>query len=506
MARSVGSGRPVTSDYTKALVKFMSKVGAPPAPKMISYWRKPKGKNVIMPITDLPPNMAPELINLRVDRDLMTARPGTKLFGNSIISTVAQFGQFTAPAFPLKGYGLTTDIPGQVWKNDAGTWILVGNIGATNIVNTGIRAVPFGTGLFFAQAGSRGGWFWDTGADTLTNATVPGTLGTTTHIASFNERIIVCTSAFQVAWTAKDIATDFTAIGSGVEDLSTSPGGLDAPIAVAAYTDVQAILVRANSVWLMSITGFVDIPFFFTLLAPGIGSNFPGTVIGTPLGAIFVSNDNVYVANAGGISPIGDAIMPELAALMTPQAIAGYNGVTREYRILPSPGDSVVYVYNFVQQAWYKYLYPSPMNFISSDQPFWDLTLNNGVIARDNATDGLDVNSSNVRVASTIEARTGAVLGVSPLNKTRVFEARLEYLSSGTQVLSFDYSTDGGNTWTPYSSVTVNATTTPKVAYVRKAFTAQRPQIRVRSTNLTGLTIIGFEVFALEEGEIPANQ
>lgn len=501
MARPVGIGRPISYEP-----RALSKLGLPQPPKVISYWRKPKGKNIIVPITDLSPAMSPELINLRVDRDLMTSRPGTTLFGTSIIPTIAQFGQFTAPAFPVKGWGLTTDNPGQVYKNDSGVWILVGNIGAGHIIATGIRAVPFGTGLFFAQSGSRGGWFWDTGADTLTFATVPGTLGITTHIASFNERIVVCTSTLQVAWSAKDIATDFTAIGSGFEDLSTSPGGLDAPQAVAAYTDVQAILVRGQSVWLMSITGFVDQPFLFTLLDPGIGSNFPGTVIGTPLGVIFVGNDNVFISSAAGVSPIGDAIMPELTAVLTPSAIAGYNGVTREYRVIPFIGSPVAYIYNFIQQAWYKYQYPSPVQYISSDQPFWDLTLPNGVIARDNATDGQDVNSANVRVTSPIEARTGAVLGANPLNKTRVMEARLEYLSAGTQTLIFEYSVDGGTTWNPYSSAVVNQTPVPKVLYVRKAVTAQRPMIRVRSATLGSLTIIGLEVYCTEEGEIPANQ
>lgn len=147
--------------------------------------------------------------------------------------------------------------------------------------------------------------------------------------------------------------------GAGYEDLMSTPGGnLDSATGVFPLSDVQALLVRSTSIWLMQQTGIAEAPFRFSQMFSEIGTTARHTIRPYVGGIVFLGRDDVYQVGMQGVQRLGGPIRKRIfEPLYNPEAAyAVADWAQQEYLIAVREGPgtdlNTLWRYSFSEQAW----------------------------------------------------------------------------------------------------------------------------------------------------------
>lgn len=312
----------------------------------------------------------------------------------------------------------------------------------------------------------------------------------------------------RIRWCVKDNSNDWDGLGSGFEDL-VIPGGLaDEVMGTYPVSDETGIIVSERSIRRMDVTGFADAPFKFALLSDSIGTLSRYAIRAVPGGVIFISYDDAILFTLSGIKRLGTSVLRDsLRAISNPRLAVGYYDAYNS-RFLASwreGANNVLWTYSFLDDGWTRITLP--FGVVNIDRAFMTVngvrrygiyyTMNTagGFSCRENPSLVTDVDATGAVVDSGIEIRTGYVLTDSPLRRVELVEAQLLYESTATQQLTFEYSVDGGQSWSTYSTPSISATTKPTVLSVRKTLETSGLQVRVKSNTLGSLKLISLHLF-----------
>jgi hypothetical protein len=318
------------------------------------------------------------------------------------------------------------------------------------------------------------------------------------------------TNLGRIRWSAKNNSNDWDGIGSGFEDLKVSAGSADEAMAGVAVSDETAIVVTEKTIRRMDVTGFVDAPFSFGFLDKSLGTLSRYTIRGVPGGCIFIGYDDAFIVTLSGVERIGSkALRASLASISNPRTAYGYlDEYNSRYLVALKEGSQqVVWQYSLFDKGWTRLIFPFDVAAI--DLSYFDIggvrfygsyltqAVREGLSTRENPTRTQDVDLTGADVDAPIEARTGLIVPAGPLFKTQLIQLELVYESAGLQDIIFEYSSDGGNTWSLYGMVSVIATTRPSSKKVVQTLTAEALQIRARSATLGKLKIISLHAHVL---------
>jgi hypothetical protein len=324
----------------------------------------------------------------------------------------------------------------------------------------------------------------------------------------------------RIQWSVKKNSHDWTGIGSGFEDLLDTPGGqIDQQAGVWPLSEGLALIVRSNSIWQMTETGVVDVPFRFSRLYDNLGTRSPRSVDSFPGGIFLYGTDDIYKIDDRSITPIGTRIKDQIQ-LEAPDmaAIHGiYSPKTKEY--LLAAGPSTIYRYSLQDDGWSRSVYPFSIRSIEeSVYHLGSLTIDelqgtiDGLVGTIDSLTGppvsgvlyfgtaeapgrvmqqVDSIATDEAGQESLELITGAVVAGDFLKNTLMNEVQLEYECSEQQTLTLESSIDGGNNWQPYDSRVVNPTAVPALVSFRKTFSGQNPMLRLSSETIGSLTVIG---------------
>ena len=263
-------------------------------------------------------------------------------------------------------------------------------------------------------------------------------------------------------------------IGAGFEELYGSPGGItDEAMGVFPIDDTNAYLVRARSVYQMSLSGNVSAPFRFDRVLPDIGSPFRHSISTAMAGVIFASRENIHLLDANGHKLIGDLVIDDIldlhASLET--CYAAFDPGRLEYRFAV---DFDVWRYRLQEQGWTRDNYPFKVVSLSGQLQgktglpidalpgiidglslaFPPGSIDDLLIRRDTDNGMIFVPESNsltmwetdaltdwtvdgVEIDPNIELETG-VVNSDPFNACELHEIHLEYETKTVQQLLFD--------------------------------------------------------------------
>lgn len=501
-----------------------------------TLWSPPKGLDYLNRKNRIDAQHFPQNMNLWMDRGVLRSRYGTEAVGaasadDDPVVAVINFVTGSGIGFLLR----FTITKLQQWDG-------------TNWNNVGVATFTGGVDDYFAYTAFNNTLVFSNGVDGLWEyAPMIGALNlipegpNAKHLTTFGGRVIASVVdgfEYRTQWSAKNDSHDWDGIGSGHEDLLSTPGGqVDQVIGVYPITDTVAIMLRTNSAWHMSQTGDPDAPHRFERLYHKLGCRSRHSVDVIPGGVIFLGTDDVYILNDRSIAPIGelvkDRVYTEFTNLSRVRGL--YRPRTKEYWM--SHGDTV-YRYSMVDQGWTRHVYPFDIKWmeesifhfggITWDQMVgtwdeqtesWDSLLGAinqpafyfatsevddednpfGNVIQEDPEQTDDGHIAEGHTAKGIEIQTGQLLAATPLQDTEMLEAQLEYENTEEQDLVFEYSVDSGTTWTALSTKTCEVTTHPDILRVMKTLARQAFMLRITSTTLGGMTLISFSPFLVVE-------
>lgn len=511
----------------------------------LRYWSPSSGVNYLSPTNRLSLSEAAEVLNMRLRAGSWKSRPGTVLVGANTPSSagntmaVLKFIDITGVGH-LIAFTTTVvlELRGTAWTaipdgpaltgttSDPFAWTVFGNTLIFSNGVDGLFELSFTTGVItLITEGPSAKW-----------------------LTTFDGRVIAANvrdphrSPSRLRWSAKNdsFAWEDEDIGSGFDDLLSTPGGIvDHQYGIYPITDFTALAVRSQTIWQIEQTENVDAPFRFSRLYDDLGTDAPHSVTSVPGGIAGVFRDDVYLVSPTSREALGGKIFRRLVSDVDNLALCRsvYDTTVPDehtprgiLRIsAPQGSETVVYEYSFVDKEWSRSIYPwvirwmhhtrsalSPLaideltgtiNDLSgtiddlmgaSDGVAGMLFATSGIVTRESTAVSVDALTTSTTQAVPISLATGFVQAGSSLKKTRVIELQLEYEAGASQTLVFEYSTNGGTTWTTFSSVDVTTTSAPSILSVRKTVERFNMQLRVRSTALGQLRVIAFNVFACE--------
>ncbi|HEY6022391.1 MAG TPA: hypothetical protein VIY48_21790 [Candidatus Paceibacterota bacterium] len=296
-------------------------------------------------------------------------------------------------------------------------------------------------------------------------------------ITTFGGRVIasnISGAPGRIQWSVKNNSTDWSGIGSGYDDLVSTPGGgIDESFGVYPVNDAQALVVRSHSIWLMSLTGDVNVPHRFSMLYANFGCDDPYSIVPVPGGIVGLFRDNVYFVNEATIQPLGNTISSmfrvsgnENYINRSPnnKAVGAYDPDVREYRLaLRLIGGTVVLRYGFTHQHWTQDWYPVNIKHIFGFPKLWSSPIYDSrliMTGTDNRTfyetiNWLqDVSGGGGYVDASMYLVSGVIRATDSYHKTRLLKIFVEYdystLGAFEDVeMQFYYSYDNW-TWTPF--------------------------------------------------------
>lgn len=314
----------------------------------------------------------------------------------------------------------------------------------------------------------------------------------------------------RLRWCVKNNNNDWDGLGSGFEDLFVPGSHTDEVMGVFPVNDETAVVVSERSMRRLDVTGFFDAPFRPTLLTQELGTQSRYSIRSMPGHVVFLGYDDVYIFGIGEIRRIGTRALRDSLRLITNPRLA--HGCLDQYNsrylvAFKEGSTTVVWQYSFLDDGWTKLELPFDvvsidkatftLNSVRFNGVYFTMRSVDGYSSRENSSLAQDMDATGVVVDSSIEARTGLIIVGSPLRKTELIEVQLLYEASRPQTLVFEYSTDGGTTWSSYSGRDVGVTTKPTVLSVRKTLEVEGIMIRVISLSLGGLKIISLTAFAV---------
>lgn len=365
------------------------------------------------------------------------------------------------------------------------------------------------------------------------------------HVSTFDSRIMASDRAgSSVHWCVKLDNTDWTGEGSGSEDLRSSPGSqADQQTAVVPLTDEAAYCVRTDSVWQMTLTGNFDAPFQFTRLYGGIGSEYPGTVVGLRQAVAFMTRDSIVKISPQGLQDIGKVIREQirLSKAFLRDTSASFDARNNEY-VLSVPDDNSlnaqkIWRWNDDTTGWVQEVYPFPAKSISFVRYIAGLSIdqltgtidqlpgtiddlgqsdkNVGLIFAMGGTSKLvarndddnndaperDVNSAGITVAGGWRVETGMIVPDKTVRMVTVIEMQLEYECEVDADITFEYCTDGVD-WFQYAARTLPATSRPRIVRVRNTIEREEMQLAINCAATPNFRLIAFHVFAISGGMV----
>ncbi len=540
MARPISFKRPASLG-AKVLSKLAVAAGVAPQP--LAFFSPSKGLDTTSRLSQVPKENAVVLKNYVLQRGRTEPRFPVSAMGSAAASPVMYAADLitlsglTIP-FRLKTSGMDT------YDQITGLWTAVAGVALTGGVTDFFAVTTFGSKLLFSN-GVNGLWEYNPQTGTATKIVTSAKVPSARRLATFNNRAVATnvtddtgSHPSRVRWSVKNNETlwdetDSVNIGAGFEDVVPSPGlEADDTHAAIPVTESVALLFRSHSVWLMSATGAVDAPFTFSQLFAEVGTDSPYSIAAIPGGAVGLFRDNFYVVTPGGPVPIGSQIIDSLLPLIhDPFEVQGvYDPIRQEYRAVVKE-TGAVWRYSLREKGWTNDVYPfipksvavtkylksnlvidSLVGVIDSltgviDDLGFVATVNgvylpqstalgvSGTVTREDPSASADVLLGGSPVGT--EIRTGLILPDTALKVVEVVELQLEYESSVSATLTFEWSSDGGSTWNSYSTKDVVATSGPDVLSVRKSQAAKQLQFRVTTPGLSSVKLIALHAFAV---------
>lgn len=513
----------------------------------IPLWQPPKGLDYLGSLDTVDKGYFVQSANLWLDRGRLRSRYGTNFVGGSSaapdqIMAVVNFIKGNGAAYLIRFTMQTV----QLWNGAAWTSIFTGLTGGRDDM---FVFTSFGNTLIFSN-GVDGLFKYDpdTGVVTQINGGPA-----CRHLTTFNSRVIASNVSgslgllpSRIMWSVKDNSdiwpdttgvSDDDKLGSGFEDLLSSPGGrIDIQRGVWPVNDTTAIVLRSNSVWQMTPTDNFDAPFVFARLYDNIGTDTPYSMDAVPGGVVGLFRDNLYIIQGdGSITPIGDRVKDALLAeVAQPNRVVGmYDPDTRNYWL---SDQTAVYRYSLIDQGWTRHTYPwqvrafhhtkssliglqidqlsgfsATIDGLSAVFPTIDsmvgarteqgnffvdepVTLGENHVLQEDPTlhDDFDGGLPGARVDSPISVVTQSLALMSPYQRWQLLKAIIQYEALAIQTLLLEYSYDGGVTWFTYSQNDTVITKGPSVLAFRKSLDFQQMQFRLSSTKLGQLTVWEF--------------
>lgn len=532
MARPIGSGRP--NAFTPRRPTVLPKAAELEVVDL-TFFRPAKGLDTTVHISQLPKENAAALVNYVLRRGRLEQRVPATVLGLAATSPVMYAAQFVTKSGAVIPFRLTTTGMETYSRFDQ-AWQAVPGVVFTGGLFDFFAVTAFGTKLLISN-GVDGLWSYDPQTGKAIRISTSVKVPSARHLTTFNNRVIATnvtdntgTHQDRVRWSVKNDESfwdeaDPAHVGAGVEDQAASPE-LEADIARACVpiTETIALLFRSRSTHIMSATGFVDAPFQFNLLFSEIGTDSPYSIDSIPGGAVGLFRDNFYVCTAQQPVPIGTQVIDTILPLIKdPLTIQGaYDAIRQEYRVI-IPDTGAVWRYSFREKGWSTDVYPfapRSLSVIKYDKTALTIDQLTGTI--DSLTGSIDslgryqvVNGFFISYGSKVaredpeqtldaeagtdgtEIRTGLILPRSPLEKVELVEIQLEYETRQGATLFFDWSSDGGATWTSIGSYAIGITNGPDVLSIRKQLSVKQLQIKMTTSSPVAPTIIAMHVFVL---------
>ena len=245
------------------------------------------------------------------------------------------------------------------------------------IVNLTGTSLPYGVqimnGRVYFSNGSVQILYAD-GESSLKDSTAPGAARFLAQNASHliaaymtePEPGVVGSQVFQqrVRWSKSGDPNDWTAPGSGENDLLDVPDGITGLVTLGRNT----LITRTNGLTIMTPTGIGTNPFAFenVSISPlGLGNRYPYSLAQYADFAVFISNSDIHLIDAGlGIKSIGGKakkkIMRQLGdasgdvVIGWPVAQLG-PGIDYLSYWLTIPGAEATWIYNFDEDNWQQF-------------------------------------------------------------------------------------------------------------------------------------------------------
>lgn len=190
------------------------------------------------------------------------------------------------------------------------------------------------------------------------------------HVATFGGRVVLSRFANEpetVRWSARLDSNDWTGIGSGYEDLRTSG---DRVWHIWPITDTMAIMVRERSIWIMSVTGNVDVPFRFERMMDIVGTKYPRTWVQLGRSVIGVTNDDVVAVGLDGLQSYGvPDIQEKLFTEFQGELDRAWGLYHRRYHEYWLGLDSGIWRCRLATKAWFRYPAPPSLAAVYIDSP-----------------------------------------------------------------------------------------------------------------------------------------
>lgn len=536
MARSIGTGRPIAIDAQRQL-RLMKADELTVQP--LTFFSPAKGLDTMTRLSHLDRSYCPVMRNYILNRGRLEQRSCVAALGASASSAVmyaADFVSVTGTRYPFRFTTTGIDRYDLVTR----TWVNVPGIALTGSTLDFFGVTAFGSKLMFSN-GIDGLYSYDPQTGMTVKISTSNKVPSARHLATFNNRVVATnvtdntgSHPNRVRWSTKNNETfwdeaDQVNIGAGFEDPQPSTG-LEVEICRGVFpvTESTALLVMSNSIRVMTETGFVDAPFKFSYLIPGVGTDSPYSLAQLPVGGVVgFFRDNFYVISTQAPVPIGDRIIDDLLPrIFDPGEMSGtYDPIRQEYRVIIKE-TGAIWRYSFREKGWTTDVYPwVPKSIATTKYDKNTLTIDQlvgtidslvgtiddlGLTQRVNGlyiSHGLKVTREDPELTLDDEAgtddteiRTGLILPKSPLEKIEMVEIQLEYETLQAATLVFDWSSDGGTSWHNIGSYAIVPTTGPDILSVRRAISVKQLQIRMTTTTPVVPKVIGLHVFVLPGG------
>lgn len=513
------------------------------------FFTAPEGEDYVTPLSALGLNRSPFVQNLRLDLNgLYRTRHGTEVVSSvaaSQICGLAVFSSIWGNDYIVRVTTTGVDIwSGTSWTALTGPALAISpyTIVEFSVWGSTLMFTDGATGLYSIAIAS-GAYTQIVGATVGKHLTTFGGRAVVSYVTQDADTSLPGTFPTRIEWSVKNNNEDWIGLGSGYEDLLSAPGGtVDIQHGVIPVTDVEAFVIRSSSIWIMNTTGLFDTPYQFTYRFDQ-GTDSPHSIVRVPAGintspgslyaqVIMLGTDDVVIVKPEGIYPIDFPIRDQLLnnLLNTKAAIAGLEPRMREYWLHVPPltddnDDSIVWKYSIDKQKWTHALYPfkiTRMAFkdILASQTFDELTgtfdslvgpfdslgqgarqpgaifaiTNDDYVVREREGVTGDVTGQGVPTGIAIEIRTGEILPASPLEDLTLIMVQLLYEATQAVVIDFEYSSDGGTSWTTYGQLTLAATAGPEIVPYRYTLFKRKMQLRAKSSDGSTLKFHGLFV------------
>lgn len=488
-----------------------------------TLWSPPQGLDYLNRKNRIDEAHAAEMLNVLLDIGVKRSRNGTQLLGAVAAEPVMGIVQFVTGS----GIGFIlrfTTARLQRWNALTSLWVDV-QTGFTGGTSDYWAYTAYNNTLLFSN-GVNGLWEYAPMTGTVQQLTQGPSCK---HLTVVGGRVVASAcngQEFTTMWSVKNNSHDWTGIGSGTEDLLSTPGGqVDSVLGVFPITDDTSLMARTNSIWMVTETGDPEAPFNFRRLHHKLGSRSRHSIDVVPGGIVMVGNDDIYLVGVDQPVPIGTLIKSKLAGVDLTKAQGRYRSRLKQYWV--TLGGDEVFVYSFLDKGWSRLKYPFDVRWLEESIFYyggttwdeqattWDAAvgtwegslgtaqsagffmataeaLGNSI---QEVTTSADAYIQTGKVAQGIELQTKEFNPQTPLDTVQVNETQMEYEAGEAQDLQFFWSQDGGTTWNLYSEKSVAITTTVEILRATKQIERPKLMLRMVSPTLGKLTLVSLSPF-----------